>query len=248
MAEERLLQKDGLVKGLEDLVISGRQILENAIVERRNGSLQDFSSKKISLLLGFTDMGAHFLSSLSVKTKTEAEELWKKYFHDVDVRDHVEDLLQLEMDWNEFVEGVDSELNLNDNLHGENLLDAVPIRVLVISFGCREGGLYWLQDTGFKYDMLLDQQREMYHAFGLGMSIAKVWSFSNMFLYAEYKASKRQFPRTPANIKDNIYQLGGDFVLDEHGKVIYFHPSENPSDRPSVTELLNAIGEAPKKP
>lgn len=130
----------------------------------------------------------------------------------------------------------------------QNLLDAVPLRVLVISFGCREGGLYWLQDTGFKYDMLLDQHREMYHAFGLGVSIAKVWSFSNLFLYAEYKASKRQFARTPANIKDDIYQLGGDFVLDERGKVIYFHPSENPSDRPSVTELLNAIAEAPKKP
>lgn len=130
----------------------------------------------------------------------------------------------------------------------QNLLDAVPLRVLVISFGCREGGLYWLQDTGFKYDMLLDQHREMYHAFGLGVSIAKVWSFSNLFLYAEYKALKRQFARTPANIKDDIYQVGGDFVLDEHGKVIYFHPSENPSDRPSVTELLNAIAEAPKKP
>lgn len=119
MAEEKLLQKDSLVKSLADLVISGRQILENAIEERRNGSLQDFSSKKISLLLGFTDTGAHFLSSLSVKKRTEAEELWKKYFHDVDVQDHVEDLLQLETDWNEFVEGVDSELNLNGNLHGE---------------------------------------------------------------------------------------------------------------------------------
>uniref|UniRef100_A0A8C4X3D5 Alkyl hydroperoxide reductase subunit C/ Thiol specific antioxidant domain-containing protein n=1 Tax=Erpetoichthys calabaricus TaxID=27687 RepID=A0A8C4X3D5_ERPCA len=88
--------------------------------------------------------------------------------------------------------------------------------------------------------MLLDEDRKIYHTFGL-KRLTKVWSFSSLFLYAEYKASGRPFPHTPLGIQDDIYQFGGDFVLDEQGKVIYFHPSQSTADRPSTEDLLKAI-------
>ena len=37
-----------------------------------------------------------------------------------------------------------------------------------------------------------------------------------------------------------IFQLGGDFVLDEGGKVIFSHPSKSPTDRPTVGDVLAA--------
>lgn len=34
--------------------------------------------------------------------------------------------------------------------------------------------------------------------------------------------------------------MGGDFLLSEAGKVLLSHPSKNPHDRPSVTDILRA--------
>uniref|UniRef100_W5NFI6 Uncharacterized protein n=1 Tax=Lepisosteus oculatus TaxID=7918 RepID=W5NFI6_LEPOC len=297
-AEVNLLQDAILVKALEDFVIAGRELLIKAVKERQEGSIQEFISKKIGSLLGFTVAAADFLNRLSVKKRKDAEEVWKKFYHCSDVRDHVEDFLQLEVDWDEFLKGLDKELNLCERfpcqvplggyLSGEvtltdaksgqsvslgsyfgkdkslllvllrhfardhmaelesnqGLLDALSVRVLVISFGCCEGARYWLEETGCKYDMLLDPERRIYNAFGLGSSVYKVWSFSSLFLYAEYKVSNCQFLQTPANVVNDIYQFGGDFVLDDDGKVIYFHPSKTPADRPTVTALLTAISEA----
>lgn len=40
-------------------------------------------------------------------------------------------------------------------------LDAHSIEAVVVSFGCQEGALHWLQETGCQYDMLLDPERKV---------------------------------------------------------------------------------------
>ncbi len=44
---------------------------------------------------------------------------------------------------------------------------------------------------------------------------------------------------------EDVLQLGGDFVLDRAGKVVFAYPSANPTDRPSVRQILDAITPAP---
>jgi len=39
----------------------------------------------------------------------------------------------------------------------------------------------------------------------------------------------------------DIFQSGGDFLLDRDGNVRYAHRSIDPTDRPTVTELLQQI-------
>jgi len=39
----------------------------------------------------------------------------------------------------------------------------------------------------------------------------------------------------------DIFQSGGDFLLDRDGNVRYAHRSKDPTDRPTVTELLQQI-------
>ncbi|KAM8737560.1 peroxiredoxin-like 2C isoform 2-T2 [Acanthopagrus schlegelii] len=106
----------------------------------------------------------------------------------------------------------------------------------------QEGALHWLQETGCQYDMLLDPERKMYAAFGLGASLKKVLNFSNMLLYAEYVADDMEFPRELPSIQDDMFQLGGDFVLGEHGRVLFSHCCQSPIDRPSVDLILSAVG------
>ncbi|KAM9341598.1 selenoprotein L [Symphorus nematophorus] len=131
-------------------------------------------------------------------------------------------------------------LHLKDLEKNQRSLDAHSIEVVVVSFGCQEGAAHWLQETGCPFDMLLDSDRKMYVAFGLGASLKKVLNFSNMLLYAEYVVDNLEFPRGLPSIQDDMFQLGGDFVLDEHGRVLFSHCCQSPIDRPSVQDILSA--------
>lgn len=131
-------------------------------------------------------------------------------------------------------------LHLQDLEKNKSTLDAHSVEVVVVSFGCQEGASHWLQETSCQFDMLLDADRKLYAAFGLGASLKKVLNFSNMLRYAEYVADNYEFPRGLASIQDDMFQLGGDFVLDEHGRVLFSHCCQSPIDRPSVEDILSA--------
>lgn len=40
---------------------------------------------------------------------------------------------------------------------------------------------------------------------------------------------------------DDIYQAGGDFLLDRDGHIPFAHRSQDPADRPAPAKLLAAI-------
>ncbi|XP_076013634.1 uncharacterized protein LOC143006182 isoform X2 [Genypterus blacodes] len=132
-------------------------------------------------------------------------------------------------------------LHLKDLEMNQKSLDAHLVHVVVVSFGCQEGALHWLQETGCQYDMLLDNNRKIYAAFGLGASLQKVLNFNNMLIYAEYVADNLTFPRGLPSIEDDMFQLGGDFVLDEDGRVLFSHCCQSPVDRPSADHILSAL-------
>ncbi|GCC31738.1 hypothetical protein chiPu_0010199 [Chiloscyllium punctatum] len=280
-AEEQLL------RALRELSRAGRAILAGAKADSCGGGgaaaaavevLQEFVSRKIGRMAGMIHLYANFLNSLHVHKRSEAEDLWETFYHSASVRDYVEDLMQFELEWNNFLSEVDARLKTNclhvqlklgtqvpmhmtftdvrsgrevrfeeilqhqkKLLLNQSSLDAVPLKVLVISFGCREGALQWLQETKCSYDMLLDPSRQLYHALGLGASVEKVWNVSVLTYYAEQIVCNRSLPRKMENIVDDPHQLGGDFGLNQNGTVIFFHPSSNPTDRPDISEILLAM-------
>lgn len=111
-------------------------------------------------------------------------------------------------------------------------------RVLIVSFGSQEGALQWLDITGCQFDMVTDEERKIYKAFGLKVSIHKVWQISSMMHYAELKAAGVALPKKLDNVKDDPNQMGGDFILNPGGEVSMVYCSKIPHDRPSVDELL----------
>jgi len=46
------------------------------------------------------------------------------------------------------------------------------------------------------------------------------------------------------NKGEDVLQLGGDFVLDEARRLVYAHRSAEPTDRPPVAELIQAVAMA----
>ncbi|XP_022061319.1 uncharacterized protein LOC110958917 [Acanthochromis polyacanthus] len=291
-------------KALVAFVENGKALLDLAEKESREGSCQEFIRQKIRIeqrqsLLGLIEAGADLYSSLSVKRKKDAEDLWRKNNDCAALRDAVRDFQQLEVQWDAFLQRLDDELQLSAELldgdhqskcippdtpltdartgqtvtlqkylgrskktllvlirqfscllcrlhikdleKNQSSLDGHSVQVMVVSFGCQEGASYWLQDTFCQYDMLLDPHRKIYAAFGLGASLRKVLNFGNMLLYAEYVADNMEFPRGLPSIQDDMFQLGGDFVLDEHGRVLFSHCCQSPIDRPSVGDILNSL-------
>uniref|UniRef100_A0A1A8M3X6 Selenoprotein L n=1 Tax=Nothobranchius pienaari TaxID=704102 RepID=A0A1A8M3X6_9TELE len=117
------------------------------------------------------------------------------------------------------------------------------MQVLVVSFGSVEGAQLWLQQTGCTFQMLLDPQRKIYRSFGLGSSYLKVMKFGCLLQYSEFRLADRDFPDFPSRLLEDLYQLGGDFLLDDTGKVLLSHPSKNPLDRPSLMDVLQAAAD-----
>ncbi|KAF1376886.1 hypothetical protein PFLUV_G00216130 [Perca fluviatilis] len=89
-------------------------------------SLEMFVPDKITILLGLMAAGTDFYKSLGVKKKSEAEDLWQKSYHHVAVREQVEELLQLESEWDSFLESVDRGLRTTDGqLAGGQIADSL---------------------------------------------------------------------------------------------------------------------------
>ncbi|GLD49774.1 thioredoxin-like protein AAED1 [Lates japonicus] len=277
MAEDVTVSEETLTSGLTLLVNLGKVILQKA-KQDAEASLENFVPHKITTLFGLMTAGADFYKSIGVKKKSEAEAVWQKTYHRAAVREKVEELLQLESDWDSFLESVDRDLQTTDGqLSGvktpdslspdtpftdgrsgksvtldhvaelqasQTVLEARSLRVLVVSFGSFEGAQLWLEQTGCTFDMLLDPQRKVYRSFGLGSSYAKVMKFGCLLQYSEYGAVNRDFPDFPPRLLEDIYQMGGDFLLDEAGKVLLSHPCKSPLDRPTVKDFLRVVDAA----
>ncbi|KAM3603393.1 uncharacterized protein V6R79_021384 [Siganus canaliculatus] len=275
MAADVTVSVDTLTGGLNLLVNLCKVLLENAKKEAAE-SLESFVPYKISTLFGLIGAGTQFYRTIGVKKKHEAEAVWKKYYHHAAVREQVEELLEVESEWDSFLEGVDRDLQTTDTqLSGGKLADSLSpdlqltdarteksvtlgqylhegqkllladlsarsVKVLVVAFGGQEGAKFWLEQTRCVFDLVLDPQRKIYRSFGLGSSYAKVIKFDILLQYSEFGAVDRDFPEVPPRLSEDIYQMGGNFLLDEAGKVILCHPCKNPLDRPSVKEILQA--------
>ena len=120
--------------------------------------------------------------------------------------------------------------------------DALRVQILVISFGAEYWAKAWLEETGAPYPLLLDPELRVYRAYGLERSVLRVWSPKVLWRYLRLVLAGRRL--RPA--QGDLYQLGGDFVVDADGIVRLARPSRDPTDRPPVEELLKVLRETAK--
>jgi len=94
--------------------------------------------------------------------------------------------------------------------------------------------------------VVIDAGRSSYRAFGLGRgSLARIWGFRAARRYAEiFRTDGLSGLRRPT---DDTRQLGGDFVIDPNGALIYGFWGEGPDDRPSIDDIVAAVNEAPTR-
>lgn len=109
-------------------------------------------------------------------------------------------------------------------------------QVVAVARGTNESALKWLDNVKLPFSLLLDINLTLYRNLGLKRSVKAVWSVSNIVGYAEEKVAG--VPGAPAYEGDDLHVMGGDFVVDSTGKLVYAYSSKTSSDRPSVDDVL----------
>ncbi len=86
--------------------------------------------------------------------------------------------------------------------------------------------------------VLADPDRKAYEAFGLERAgWSKLLRPRALVVYMKL-ILQGKMPKRP---QEDVHQMGGDFVLDATGRVVYEYRSEDPADRPSPSELLEVL-------
>ncbi len=119
--------------------------------------------------------------------------------------------------------------------------EALGARVFVVSFVQNPAWVRrWQAETCPRIPILLDPERRAYRAFGLERSVLRAWSPRTLWTYALYLLRGRRLK----GILGDPHQLGGDFVLGAEGRMVFAHRSHDPTDRPPVEALLDAVRRA----
>jgi len=117
--------------------------------------------------------------------------------------------------------------------------DRRGITIAVVSFAEPGSLIQYQQQHRWPFTLLADPQRRAYQMFALQrLSWFRVFSAATLKLY--FKLTREGMAREDYG-KEDIYQAGGDFLLDRAGNVLSAHRGQDPADRPSAEKLLREI-------
>jgi AhpC/TSA antioxidant enzyme len=98
----------------------------------------------------------------------------------------------------------------------------------------------WLREFPQPFLVTADPDRTAYRAFGLGRTSWGAF-FRPRVLFHYLRLIARGWAPRRTSAGADVLQLGGDFVLDGGGRVVFAYRSADPTDRPAVEELLRAV-------
>lgn len=113
--------------------------------------------------------------------------------------------------------------------------------VVLVTFTDRDNVAAYRQRHRLDLPVVTDADRSAYRSFALGRgSVRRVWGARAAARYLEIlRADGLTGLARP--VEDTL-QLGGDFVIDPDGILVYGFWGDGPDDRPDVAELLAAVG------
>lgn len=112
-------------------------------------------------------------------------------------------------------------------------------RIVVVSFVEPSILRNYQERRRWPFPVLADPERKAYRMFALPkLKLWRVFSPSTIKFYRQL--IRRGMKRERYDGAD-IFQSGGDFLLNRDGKILYTHRSKDPADRPTVGALLQQI-------
>jgi hypothetical protein len=116
-------------------------------------------------------------------------------------------------------------------------LKQLNVAVVLISFGPQEIGKDWLEEICPSFQLLIDPERNIYRAYKLKRSWLSSWNLKTVVYYARALFGGREW----RGIIGDSAQLGGDFIINQDGSFLLEYRSEEATDRPAVSRLLQLL-------
>lgn len=113
--------------------------------------------------------------------------------------------------------------------------------MIVVALSHVESAVTWAEMCGFNFPLIVDTDKTVFRYFGLRRSVLAVWNIPSLIKYAEQLTAGTELLRPLAG--DDIHQLGGDFMVDTRGQLLYIYRGKTSYDRPSVSQLLAKLHE-----
>lgn len=90
------------------------------------------------------------------------------------------------------------------------------------------------------FRFVVDRNRVFYRAFDLPrIGVARTYLHPKVLGFYGKMATKGRLPQLRRN--QDRRQLGGDFVLDANGVVVFAHPERGPEDRAPVGSIVRIV-------
>ncbi|MEX0659705.1 MAG: peroxiredoxin-like family protein [Egibacteraceae bacterium] len=118
-------------------------------------------------------------------------------------------------------------------------LDAAGARVLLVTHDDPDAvRRLMLRDVDCPFPVTIDREKAAYQAWGLRqLPLPLLWLDPKVWRqYARLLVAGERMRSSGGDTR----QMGGDFVVDHHGVIVYARPQRR-DDRPPVGELINVI-------
>ena len=122
-------------------------------------------------------------------------------------------------------------------------IQALGGEVLVVTFAPLKFLTAFVAEMPLPFPVVADPERKAYQAFTLGSTNLRGFLRPGVIWHYLKLIFRGWMPKGPAKDAD-VWQLGGDFVIDAERRLRYAHPSKDSADRPSNDELLQALRES----
>jgi hypothetical protein len=114
------------------------------------------------------------------------------------------------------------------------------LKVVVVTFAHDFLARSYVEDTGLTWPLLIDSDRQVYRSYGmLTASFWDVWGPKTWLVYGRELLKGRKLEKS----EDDIYQRGGDVLIDPAGIVRLHHVGDGPADRPEAGQIFRIITE-----
>lgn len=121
--------------------------------------------------------------------------------------------------------------------HEPQLRD-LDVQTCVVTFDADPLAMAYVREAQLEWPLLIDRDRTLYQAYGmLRASRWQIYGPASIWVYVKLLASGRRL-QMPGS---DIYQRGGDVLIDPQGIVRLHHVGSGPADRPAVAKLLAVI-------
>jgi len=96
----------------------------------------------------------------------------------------------------------------------------------------------YAEETDLSWPLLIDETRETYRSYGmLSASFRDLVGPKTWMAYLRALLAGEKLRRSGGD----VYQRGGDVLIDPYGIVVLHHVGSGPADRPEVEEILRKI-------